>query len=123
MSDRREGGTGERRISRRAFGRRLAGYASGPAGLTGGCALVPGDHPNPAAPVSCPPPAAADAPFDYIVVGSGPGGGPLAANLARAGYRVLLLEAGGDEEPYTAQVPAYHALASEDPRIRWDFFV
>ncbi|KND91020.1 hypothetical protein TOPH_04423 [Tolypocladium ophioglossoides CBS 100239] len=32
--------------------------------------------------------------FDYIVVGSGPGGGPLAVNLAEAGYSVLLLEAG-----------------------------
>ena len=35
--------------------------------------------------------------FDYIVVGSGAGGGPLACNLARAGKRVLLLEAGDDQ--------------------------
>ncbi|KAM5369029.1 hypothetical protein ACJZ2D_009232 [Fusarium nematophilum] len=34
--------------------------------------------------------------YDYIVVGSGPGGGPLACNLARAGYKTLLLEAGDD---------------------------
>jgi hypothetical protein len=33
--------------------------------------------------------------YEYIVVGSGAGGGPVAANLARAGFRVLLLEAGG----------------------------
>src|SRR5262245_40874746 len=33
--------------------------------------------------------------FDYVVVGSGPGGGPLACNLARAGYTVCLIEAGG----------------------------
>ena len=34
--------------------------------------------------------------FDYIVVDSGAGGGPLAARLAEAGRSVLLLEAGGD---------------------------
>jgi choline dehydrogenase len=32
--------------------------------------------------------------YEYIVVGSGPGGGPIASNLARAGHSVLLLEAG-----------------------------
>ena len=31
---------------------------------------------------------------EFIVVGSGPGGGPLAVNLANAGYKTLLLEAG-----------------------------
>ncbi|MCB1723141.1 MAG: GMC family oxidoreductase N-terminal domain-containing protein [Chromatiaceae bacterium] len=61
--------------------------------------------------------------FDYIVVGSGAGGGPLAANLARTGFRVLLLEAGGDEDSYDYQVPAFHARASEDPRYAWNFFV
>lgn len=36
--------------------------------------------------------------YDYIVIGSGPGGGPIASNLARANYSVLLLEA-GDQSP------------------------
>ncbi|MEM9462748.1 MAG: NAD(P)-binding protein, partial [Myxococcota bacterium] len=33
--------------------------------------------------------------YDYVVVGSGAGGGTLAARLAEEGMRVLLLEAGG----------------------------
>lgn len=61
--------------------------------------------------------------FDYIVVGSGAGGGPLAANLARGGYRVLLLEAGGEHENDHYRVPAFHGLATEDPDLRWDYFV
>lgn len=35
--------------------------------------------------------------FDYIVVGSGAGGGPLASRLARAGQSVLLIESGDDQ--------------------------
>lgn len=35
-----------------------------------------------------------DGEYEYIVVGSGAGGGPLASRFARAGKRVLLLEAG-----------------------------
>ncbi len=37
--------------------------------------------------------------YDYVIVGSGAGGGPLAGNLAKAGYKVLLLEAGGKDKP------------------------
>jgi choline dehydrogenase len=68
-------------------------------------------------------PGANDDAFDYVIVGSGAGGGPLAANLALAGFRVLLLEAGGDETFYDYQVPAFHARASEDERMAWNFFV
>lgn len=61
--------------------------------------------------------------FDYVVVGSGAGGGPLAANLAAAGHRVLVLEAGGAEEPHEYQVPAFHGLSTEHRALGWNFFV
>jgi choline dehydrogenase-like flavoprotein len=68
--------------------------------------------------------------YEYIVVGSGAGGGTLAARLAEAGRSVLLLEAGGDPLatagpglPEDYQVPAFHAFASENPLVKWDFFV
>jgi choline dehydrogenase len=60
---------------------------------------------------------------DFIVVGSGAGGGPLAANLAKNGFRVLVLEAGGWDAPEVAQVPAFHPHASEHPDLSWEFFV
>ncbi len=62
--------------------------------------------------------------YEYIVVGSGAGGGPLAARLARAGKRVLLLEAGEDVGANLKyRVPAMHALATEDPAMAWWYFV
>jgi len=62
--------------------------------------------------------------YDYIVVGSGPGGGPLAANLAKAGASVLLLEAGDDEgSNLDEEIAGWFFLAFNDPLMRWDFFV
>ena len=74
--------------------------------------------------------------FDYIVVGAGAGGGVLAARLAEAGRRVLVLDAGSDplqsqaETPPSQrtpaadyQVPAFHPFASENPALKWDFWV
>jgi len=68
-------------------------------------------------------PIDAGADYDYIVVGSGAGGGPLAANLATSGYRVLLIEAGSDPHSFTYQVPCFNALASEDKSMAWEYFV
>ncbi len=74
-------------------------------------------------------------PFDYVIVGSGAGGGPLAARLALAGMHVLLIDAGGDPaEAESASYPdakpgevyncpAYHAAATEDPEMSWQFSV
>jgi choline dehydrogenase len=65
-----------------------------------------------------------DGEFEYVIVGAGAGGGPLAARLARAGHKVLLLDAGGDPgDRLTYQIPAWHVLASEDAAMRWDYFV
>lgn len=68
--------------------------------------------------------AAQNTKFDYIVVGSGPGGGPLAVELAKSGAITLLLEAGSDlsEDPLYQDTSRF-VEASNDPRTRWDFFV
>jgi choline dehydrogenase len=75
---------------------------------------------------------------EYLVIGSGAGGGTVASRLAEAGRSVILLEAGGDPRqlhgsdpvepdknrlPLTYDVPAFHAFASENDAIKWDFFV
>ncbi|KAJ5675771.1 CAZyme family AA3 [Penicillium macrosclerotiorum] len=62
--------------------------------------------------------------YDYVVVGSGPGGGPLAARLAIAGYKVLLLDAGDDQGNAThQQVPALQLQSTEFEPMKWDYFV
>ncbi|KAJ5118997.1 uncharacterized protein N7443_007928 [Penicillium atrosanguineum] len=62
--------------------------------------------------------------YDYVVVGSGPGGGPTAARLAIAGYRVLLLDAGDDQGNATRQiVPALQLQSTEYEPMKWDYFV
>lgn len=68
--------------------------------------------------------------WDYIIVGSGAGGGTLAARLAENHMRVFLIEAGGDPidtdgdrlpDDYT--VPGFHAFACENPGMSWNFHV
>jgi choline dehydrogenase-like flavoprotein len=75
---------------------------------------------------------------EYVVVGSGAGGGTLAARLAESGRTVVLLEAGGDPRTLAGgdsvdpvanrlcddyDVPAFHGFASENDAMAWNFFV
>lgn len=53
--------------------------------------------------------------YDYVVVGSGPGGGVVASNLAKAGHTVFLIEA-GDESPG-------QGFGVYTPDVHWNFFV
>jgi choline dehydrogenase-like flavoprotein len=74
-------------------------------------------------------------PFDYIIVGSGAGGGPLAARLALGDKRVLLIEAGGDpakaksvdypdaEPGEVHDIPCYHGASTEDQEMSWQYSV
>lgn len=61
--------------------------------------------------------------YDFIIVGSGAGGGPMACNLARRGFSVLLIEAGPNLYPMVSEVPAFHAYASEEAQISRNYFV
>lgn len=62
--------------------------------------------------------------YEYVVVGSGAGGGPVAARLAIAGYKVLLIDAGNDQgSSYQEQVPALMLQSTEYAPMKWDYFV
>ena len=68
--------------------------------------------------------------WDYVIVGSGAGGGTLAARLVESGMRVCVLEAGSDplasaehRMPDDYEVPGFHAFAGENPAMAWNFRV
>lgn len=62
--------------------------------------------------------------YDYVIVGSGAGGGPVAARLAIAGFKVLLIDAGDDEgTSYQEEVPALQLQSTEYTPMRWDYYV
>jgi choline dehydrogenase len=73
--------------------------------------------------------------FDYIIVGSGAGGAPLAARLAlefhalKLDKRILVIEAGPSHtahdtpEREVSLVPGFHGLSTEHPALSWQYFV
>ena len=66
-------------------------------------------------------PADADT-YDFIVTGAGSAGCVLAARLSEDGrYRVLLLEAGGNDNHFWIHVPMGYAKTFVDPRVNWMF--
>jgi choline dehydrogenase len=69
-------------------------------------------------------------PFDFIVVGAGAAGAPLAARLVERGYSVLVVEMGPEKPPMphgavveNTEVPLLHSETTEDERHSLRFFV
>lgn len=64
---------------------------------------------------------ALDEEYDFIVVGSGAGGGPLACRLAEANFKTLLIEAGNDQgDNVNTSIPAFQGVVAQDAKVRWD---
>ncbi|KAI1812398.1 GMC oxidoreductase [Poronia punctata] len=105
----------------------LAPYASASNGPDGIDVLIDKIQPQNSYPqtsdqilAAAPPP---ETEYEYIIVGSGPGGAPLAANLAIAGHSVLLVEAGGDfGHLREVESPALANPSSERNEVSWGFF-
>ncbi|MEM6887731.1 MAG: GMC family oxidoreductase N-terminal domain-containing protein [Pseudomonadota bacterium] len=58
--------------------------------------------------------------YDFIIVGAGSAGCVLANRLTECGrYRVLLLEAGGDDRRFWLTVPIGYGRTFYDPKVNW----
>ncbi|RDB28025.1 Oxygen-dependent choline dehydrogenase [Hypsizygus marmoreus] len=68
-------------------------------------------------------PNSTDADYDFIVVGAGAGGGPLASRLAENGFSVLLIDSGHDVANVNTTVPAYNLRSIEDPQIELNYTI
>ncbi|TRM64103.1 hypothetical protein BD626DRAFT_265448 [Schizophyllum amplum] len=66
-------------------------------------------------------PDTSSAEYDYIVVGAGAGGGPVAARLAETGFSVLVVDVGHDVNNYNTTIPNYLARVLYDPQIELSY--
>ncbi|KAJ7471390.1 hypothetical protein B0H11DRAFT_2237299 [Mycena galericulata] len=55
--------------------------------------------------------------FDFVVVGAGAGGGPVASRLVERGFSVLVVDAGHDVVNVNTTIPFYFPRAVEDPQL------
>ena len=61
-----------------------------------------------------------DSTFDFIIVGAGTAGSLLANRLSRdAGKRVLLIEAGGQDDYHWIHIPVGYLYCIGNPRTDW----
>ena len=64
-----------------------------------------------------------DETYDYIIVGSGAAGAVLASRLTEdEGSRVLVLEAGGQDDSFFRKIPAALDYALLDKTYNWDYY-
>lgn len=60
--------------------------------------------------------------YDFIIAGAGSAGCVLAARLSQSGkYRVLLLEAGGEDTGFWVDVPLGYPMLFANPKVNWMF--
>ncbi|KAI0031547.1 hypothetical protein K488DRAFT_30986, partial [Vararia minispora EC-137] len=71
-------------------------------------------------------PDSSSAEYDYIVVGAGAGGGPVASRLAESGFTVFLVDVGHDVQNFNTTLPTYAARlaylrSTADPQLELNY--
>ncbi|KAK7006193.1 choline dehydrogenase [Favolaschia claudopus] len=59
--------------------------------------------------------------YDFVVVGAGVGGGPVAARLVESGFSVLVVDAGHDVNNLNTTIPFYFPRAVDDPQLELNY--